>query len=92
MGVMACDRNGCTHIMCHLMVRSRVKGYERYICVDCHTELERLVARLDERTPPTDVEDAIDAFFATEHREALPEAVKTPRQVLQHLTRNLDDG
>ena len=35
MGVMACDRRGCEHIMCDRVI---LNG-SRYICEDCFTEL-----------------------------------------------------
>ncbi len=35
MGVMACDRAGCEHIMCNRLI---LDG-EMYICGECHEEL-----------------------------------------------------
>lgn len=41
MGVLACDRKGCEHIMCDYLVD------DKYVCTDCQGEFEEFVKNSD---------------------------------------------
>lgn len=61
MGVLACDRNGCSHIMCRrLIVNDRF-----YICDECWTELLEHKATWEPPMSVRGVEAAIENFMGT---------------------------
>lgn len=54
MGVMACDRLGCTNILCEMYSHNH-----GYICKECHNEML-------EKLGKTTTTDAINKFMASE--------------------------
>lgn len=76
MGVMACDRDGCTNIMCDRCILHNTM----YICDQCYEELVELKerwTRTDWDAPLTiaELEQAIRDFMSTEpgtYRELPP--------------------
>lgn len=63
MGVMACDRKGCEHIMCDILMDVGREQY--YICSDCDAELQQ--AKNDWPRPMTvlDLQNHIHDFMKT---------------------------
>lgn len=59
MGVMACDRTGCNHIMCERLI---LNG-SSYICEDCWDELLVEKAKWPSAMSAKDVRDSIKEFM-----------------------------
>ena len=63
MGVLACDRNGCEHIMCDIIITTQNCQY--YICHDCLQELTYAKNNWAERISKADMSELVDQFFET---------------------------
>lgn len=63
MGVMACDRSGCSRIMCTKLVLDNT----RYICYDCWDELEMYRNTWPTSMTIADVRRYIEKFMDSEH-------------------------
>ena len=61
MGVMACDRPGCTNIMCHHCILESTK----YICTECLHELEQWRKQWPGEMTARKVWDSIREFMDT---------------------------
>ncbi len=62
MGVMACDRAGCEHIMCNRLI---LDG-EMYICGECHEELREARRDWPNTMTALALREAILEFMRTE--------------------------
>lgn len=61
MGVMACDRRGCEHVMCERVI---LNG-SAYICGDCWDELCEAKEKWPDVMTSRDVREAIETFMDT---------------------------
>ena len=61
MGVMACDRRGCEHIMCDRLILNGSK----YICGDCWDELCEAKLSWPDVMTAREVQEAIIRFMDT---------------------------
>lgn len=81
MGVNACDRVGCNHIMCDTLVKTKKREY--YVCESCYSELSTVLCNLGESTDKN-IMRIIDDFMAT---EPSGEVVGDPLEFLKTITR-----
>lgn len=60
MGVMPCERNGCEHIMCKILIDNK------YICDSCFIELQNSKGRWPTDLTKEEVRQAVRTFLDTE--------------------------
>lgn len=71
MGVLACDRSDCDHIMCDLLIEGE-GGMEYYCCYSCFKELEEAKAAWPEGTTVGDIPRLISEFFRSPKNSQFP--------------------
>jgi hypothetical protein len=86
MGAMACDRDGCEHIMCNRLI---LRG-DYYICNDCYNELQEYKETWRPPMTERDVEDKIVEFMRTEPGTYKKLEAEDIDKLFKRLTENYD--
>lgn len=61
MGVLACDRTGCPHIMCDRLILDGTQ----YICSDCFAELLRVKSTWPDTMTTLELRERVESFMDT---------------------------
>lgn len=81
MGVLACDKSGCDHVMCDILFSS--EGMSYYLCWECYEQLEHVMLATPEASE--DVVTAIVTNFIGQEKDTRDEPERNCLELFQKM-------